>query len=131
MKALIVDDEIVPRMVITEYMQGLGLCASASHGKEAIELYKTWLQKGEPFDLVFLDIQMPEMDGQEVLRQIRQLEDTFKKIEAPRTAIVMVTALGDSENVIKAFGHQCDGYLVKPIKKENFLAKLSELNLIP
>ena len=131
MRALIVDDEAVPRMIITEYMHDYGICISTSHGAEALELYESQLKNGQPFDIVFVDIQMPEMDGQEVLQKIRQIEKLHKSPVARSTAILMITALGDSKNVLTAFRHQCDGYLVKPIKKEKFTGKLKELNLIP
>ena len=131
MRALVVDDEIVPRMIMTEYMHDYGICISASHGAEALELYESQFKNGQPFELVFLDIQMPEMDGQEVLQKIRQIEKLYKSPVARSTVILMITAIGDSKNVLKAFRHQCDGYFVKPIIREKFTGKLKELNLVP
>ncbi|CAI5964584.1 unnamed protein product [Closterium sp. NIES-64] len=82
--------------------------ATASSGQRALQL----LQPPHQFDLVFMDLQMPEMDGYETCRRGRQLEEQHK---SPRVPIVALTA-----DVLKGTKEKCsqagmDGYITKPI----------------
>ena len=73
---------------------------------------------------------MPEMDGQEVLKKIRNLEN-FKDIYGSDCVkIIMTTALDDSENIRTAFREQCESYLVKPINKAKLIKALEDFSLI-
>jgi two-component system chemotaxis response regulator CheY len=73
---------------------------------------------------------MPEIDGQQALREIRLMEKA-KGIAGPdHVKIIMTTALGDRANVIKAAQQQCDCFLVKPIQKAKLLEELRKLGLI-
>jgi two-component system chemotaxis response regulator CheY len=74
---------------------------------------------------------MPDTDGQEALRQIRALEDRHGIQGLERSKVVMTTALKDKDNVRSAFREQCDGYLVKPIRKDGLVSQLRELGLVP
>ncbi len=89
----------------------------ANNGREALEAYAR-----ERFDLLLMDIQMPEMDGIEAVRQIRVTEALSK---GPRTPVVAVTAramLGDRDQIMAA---GMDDYLEKPIRTEQLDAVLS------
>ncbi|HMK65399.1 MAG TPA: response regulator, partial [Thermodesulfobacteriota bacterium] len=69
----------------------------------------------KPYDLICLDIMMPEMDGQELLKKICSAESDMG---VPEVKIIMTTALDDSKNIMTAFRNQCEAYLVKPIRRE-------------
>lgn len=80
--------------------------------------------------MICLDIMMPEMDGQQALREIRLMEKA-KRIAGPdRVKIIMTTALADEANVIKVREQQCDYFLVKPIQKAKLIEQLRKLALI-
>ncbi|MBI1354908.1 MAG: response regulator [Acidobacteria bacterium] len=101
LRTLIVDDEPVARSVLSEELceaQGVDLVGEAENGAQAVER----IDELAP-DLVFLDIQMPVMDGFEVLRKIR----------GPLPAVVFVTAY--SEHALRAFEVGAVDYLLKPI----------------
>jgi two-component system chemotaxis response regulator CheY len=129
MKTLIVEDDFTSRLVLQKMLQGYGECHVAIHGKEAVQAFQAALQSAEPYDLVCLDIMMPEMDGQEALRHIRDLEKEKNLIGANASKIVMTTALNDMRNVCGAYANLCDAYLVKPIEKTKLQVELSSLGL--
>lgn len=133
MKSLIVEDDFTSRLLMQEYLKGYGPSHIAVNGKEAVEAAWVALVAGEPYDLICLDIMMPEMDGQEALRLIRKQEESAGVIgnKAPlRGKVVMTTTLDDTKNVMTAYYGLCDGYLVKPVAKAKLLDLLRELNLI-
>jgi len=129
MRILIVDDCIDSSRLLIEYLSPLGECDVATDGGGAVAAVRSALDKNQPYDLILLDIVMPNMDGHEALQEIRKLEESEKGQLAGRTKIVMVTALSDIRNVIKSFKGLCDAYLLKPFDKNLLLVKLEELGL--
>ncbi len=131
MRILIVEDEYISRVLLSETLSVYGTCQVAINGEEAVEMMKRSFETKERFDLVCLDIMMPEMDGQEVLCRIREMEKErhIQAIEA--TKVIMTTALDDSKNIMQAFakGH-CEAYLTKPLNREKLLQHLRDLRLI-
>ncbi len=127
MKTLIVEDDFLSRKLMLAYLTPLGECDVAANGLEALEAFVLACDMGKYYDLVTLDIMMPEMSGQEVLKRIRSIEEE-RGLDAAR--VVMTTALQDSVNVMTAFKSQCDGYLIKPIESEKLRELLRTLNLI-
>ncbi len=81
--------------------------------------------------MVCLDIMVPEMDGQEVLRIMRAEErKAGRKLLKDKSHIVMITALNDIENVMSSFTEQAEGYIIKPFNKEKISKTLIQLGLI-
>lgn len=117
---LIVDDNLAARSLLKSVLSGLGLrikSYDASSGTEAIELSKMMV-----YDIIFLDIEMPGMNGLETLEKIlQQRQDQF---------VVIVSANATIENVKKAIALGGQGFIVKPYKStkvnaaiEKYLAK--------
>ena len=127
MKTLIVEDDFMSRKLMLAYLSPLGECDVAANGSEAIEAFMMAKDAGKNYDLITLDIMMPEMSGQEVLKRIRRIEEEQGLVAAK---IVMTTALKDVDNVMTAFKSQCEGYLVKPIESEKLRGLLRALNLL-
>ena len=118
------------RLVLQEILKHHGLTHIAVDGAEAVEAVRLALDENEPYDLICLDIMMPNMDGQEALEKIRTLE-TEKGLSLDRAAkIVMTTALNDVQNVIQSFNNLCDGYLTKPIHKSELLSLLEGFGFV-
>lgn len=115
MKILIAEDDFASRYLLQTLVSKYSSCDVAVNGIEAVELYKMAMDDGNPYDLICLDIQMPEMDGQEALQKIRDIESSYGIDGLDRVKVAMVTAYGDMDNVTSAFDNQCDAYLVKPI----------------
>ena len=73
---------------------------------------------------------MPEMDGQQALKEIRALEESKGTWANKKMKIMMTSALADMKNVSEAHQNLCDAYLLKPIYKSKLLDKLHSLKLI-
>jgi PAS domain S-box-containing protein len=86
----------------------------ASNGKEAVEMFKA----NPGIRLVLMDMKMPEVDGFEATRQIKQI-----KKDVPVIAVTAYAMSGDEERILAA---GCDGYLSKPISKKSLRAKMAE-----
>ena len=127
MKILIAEDDATSRFMLQKMLERYGKCDIAVDGLQAVESVSLAMEAGQPYDLVCLDIWMPEKDGHEVLLEIRDMERQ-KGAEAAR--IVMTTALKDTKNMSSAYGETCDGYLVKPIELAKLLNLLKEFQLV-
>jgi len=130
MKALIVEDNFVNRMLMNEFLKNYGQVDIAVNGNEALEAVHAALEAGTPYDLICLDIMMPEMDGQTALGHIRDLEEARGVISTNGAKVIMTTSMSDVKNSMSAFHNLCDAYLVKPIERTKLLATLRGLELI-
>lgn len=130
MKTLIVEDEITSRVMLRSILQRYGAPRVALNGLEGVEAVSGALKAGEPFDLICLDIMMPEMNGQEVLKRIREMETEFGIPVDKRAKVIMTTAHADKENVMAAIAGQCDYFLVKPVDGRILIDELKRLGLI-
>lgn len=131
LRTLIVEDDAASRVALQGFLEPYGEVTLARNGREAIHLFEDALKNDTPFDLVCLDILMPELDGHCVLAQVRSLEK-FAGIDGLKSArVIMVTILGDSQNMMRAYQDQCDAYLVKPVHRDDLVRHLRYFNLIP
>lgn len=105
MKALIIDDEPLARMIVKEYLQTYPQIEIAQECNDGFEGLKA-IQQHQP-DLIFLDIQMPKINGFEMLELVEQ-----------PPAVIFTTAF--DEYAIKAFESHAVDYLLKPFSKERF-----------
>ena len=129
MKSLVVEDNLMSRILLQKILAPYGETHVAVDGKEAIIAFRISIEEKQPYDLICLDIMMPEMDGHAVLKEIRKIEDADDSPGRDNVKIVMTTAMDDSKNVMRAFKAQCDGYLVKPFEKQKFFEELRKLGL--
>ncbi|MBB5537882.1 adenylate/guanylate cyclase domain-containing protein [Rhizobium giardinii] len=113
---LVVDDNEDNRFTLTERLkrEGYGNVACASNGREALELLAT-----RPFDLVLLDITMPEMDGYQVLHEVKA-DTTLRNIP-----IVMISAVDEIDSVARCIGLGAEDYLAKPFNAVLLRARLA------
>ncbi len=129
MKILIVEDDFISRKLLNVLLKPYGDCDIAVNGKEAVEAFQTAVEEGQKYDLICLDILMPEMDGQEVLKKIRKIELKNEIFGSEYARIIMTTALSDSKSIMEAFSEQCEAYIVKPITKDKLIKQLHILGL--
>jgi two-component system, chemotaxis family, chemotaxis protein CheY len=102
----------------------------AVNGKEAVEAVRITLDEGEPYDLVCLDIMMPEMDGHQALKEIRAMEESRSVPASDGAKVFMTSALDRVKDVSRAFHRFCGAYLVKPIEKAKLLEQLQAFQLV-
>ena len=130
MNILIVEDSFVSRTVLQHMLEHYGDIHVAVNGREAVEAVKVALDAERPYDLLCLDIMMPEMDGQQALEEIRKVEESHGTVGLDCCKILMTTALSDAKNIMKAFRNQADGYLTKPYEAEKVKEELVKLELM-
>ena len=130
MKVLIAEDDFASRKFMLRFFEKYGECDVTVDGKEAVEAYKMAIECGEPYDLICLDIMMPEMDGHQALRAIRKIEEESGVAEDKRVKIVMTTALSETRHVTKAFENGCTAYAGKPINQDKLEAMLKKFKLM-
>ncbi len=126
-KTLIVDDDFISRSKMEAIMEGHGECIVAENGKQAIELFQTNLKGTKPFDIITLDITMPDMDGTEVLLNIREMEDNHNIPEKDRVKIIMVTSHSDKGYHITCVQAGCDDYIVKPFDSKSVSSRIEKI----
>jgi two-component system chemotaxis response regulator CheY len=131
MKALIVDDDFYSRNMIHEILRQVAKCDIAVNGEEAIEAFRRGLLDGEPYDLVCLDLLMPELDGQQALREIRTLEQENGVGPHRESKVIVTTMLADEKETHDAFFlGGATSYLVKPIDEVKLMDEIKSLGLI-
>jgi two-component system chemotaxis response regulator CheY len=81
-RVLIVEDDFVSRRILKEILSPYGACDVAINGEEAVKAFNLgWIEK-KPYDLIFMDIMMPEVDGHEAMKRIRDME-TAMGVDGP------------------------------------------------
>ncbi len=130
MKTLIVEDDFTSRLVLQTFLSRYGECHIATNGREAVEAFRAALESEQRYDLVCMDIMMPEMDGREAVKQVRALEQASGVPPSSGSKIIMTTAVTDIKDVAKCFGALCDAYLVKPINLAELLKQVKSYHLV-
>jgi two-component system chemotaxis response regulator CheY len=128
-KILIVEDELTSRELLKVILEPYGTVETVADGIEAMKAFNLALEN-HPYDLICLDIMLPKMDGQQVLKGIRKIEGDKGILGPEAVKIIMISALGDFENVTEAFSAQCTSYITKPIDADKIVAELGNLRLI-
>jgi two-component system, chemotaxis family, chemotaxis protein CheY len=131
MKSLIVEDDFTSRKLMQGILSKYGACDIATNGVEAVEAFQTAWNEGEPYDLICMDIMMPQMDGHQALTKIRGIEKGKHVATEKEVKVIMTTALGDPRNVFQAlYKEGAVTYLVKPIIKRQLLDEIKKCGLI-
>ena len=129
MRALIVEDEFLSRKVLRSFLTTLFDVDIVVNGQEAINAFLLAHSEHSPYDLILMDIMMPEIDGIEALERIRDMERE-KGLDKP-VAVIMTTALDDPKTVIRSFHDgEASAYIVKPVNKDTLFEKLEQLQLM-
>ncbi len=131
MRTLVVEDDFVSRLVLSRMLSVYGVCDITVNGVEALGAFSIAIAEGNPYDLICLDIMMPEMDGKEALRIIRQREAEAKIPAKNEAKVVMITALDTPKDIIDTYYHGgCTAYIVKPIEKNKILKVLKDIGVL-
>ena len=124
-KVLVVDDNFTNRLLLIEFLAGKFTCDVAVNGLEAAEAFHLSLETQKPYSLILLDIMMPDVDGIECLKGIREEEKRRGIVLGEGVPILMVTA--HESMFMKAFREGCDDYITKPVDPELLFQKIDKL----
>lgn len=124
LKVLVADDHFLIRQFVRNTLQEskISHVTTAADGGEAIDLIQKARTEGAPYDVVFLDWNMPNISGLEVLSSFRA------KPEYADTAFVMLTAESEQQNIMKAIKAGATSYIIKPVSPTDLSKKLFEIN---
>lgn len=103
MRILIADDDDGCRHLLRDILAPYGECILAENGSQALDLFRGAYNEETPFELVCLDIMMPDLDGQETLSQMRGIEKKLKVSTNDQSVIFMITALNSMQTVVSSF----------------------------
>lgn len=121
-KVLLVEDNELNREIATAIMQEIGLSVDiAEDGTDAVNIMSS--AEGRKYDLIFMDIQMPKMDGYTATREIRTLTD----LKCANIPIIAMTANAFEEDRKKAIKAGMNGHIAKPINADVILENLDQI----
>ena len=113
-KILVVDDELSIRMGIREFAEYQGYkVEEAANGKEAVERCRQ-----KDFDIIIMDIMMPELDGFSAVKEIRKTLDT---------PVIMLSARGEEYDKVLGFEVGIDDYVVKPFSSKEIMMRVNAI----
>ncbi len=115
MRVLLIEDDASISQSIEMILHSEGMVLdTADLGEEGYDISKHY-----EYDLIILDLKLPDMDGFEVLRKIRTA-----KVQAP---VLILSGLTDTEKKIKGFGYGADDYLTKPFDRQELIARIKAI----
>ena len=121
-RILCVDDDISMLNTIEDILINAGYAVTlAKSGKQAVEFIK----KGIEFQLILLDVDMPEMDGYETFKAVREIDRTKE------TPIIFLTGMDTPDFEIKGWEYGASDYITKPFIKSVFLARIKNRITVP
>lgn len=124
MKILIIDDEITALTKMKVLLSSYGDCTLSTNMNQALQLCQKAIHSGIPFELITIDIQLGNDNGHDLLENINQMELRERATPAKK---IMVTASGTKDNLMKAYSKGCDGFIVKPVKRDDLEQKMLSL----
>ena len=120
---LLVDDSLAIRQIVKGVLVNAGYVnvQSAADGKEALAKLKGLIGTDQMYKVIFLDWNMPEMDGLEFLKICRN------DLGLKEVAIIMLTAIADQKGVVTALSNGATAYITKPATSETILKRLEQV----
>jgi two-component system, chemotaxis family, chemotaxis protein CheY len=130
LRVLLVEDDFACRLLLQSFLSRYGECHIAVNGREAVDAFRSALDANQAYDLICMDIMMPEMDGREAVRQVRALEDSRGIRSTRGVKIIMTTTVDEVKEVFLCFRELCDAYLIKPIDLGQLLSQMKFYKLV-
>jgi len=113
---LVVDDEEKIRLIIKKYAEFEGhTVTEAENGMEAVEICR---RQPKQFDIIIMDVMMPELDGFSAVKEIRKISDT---------PVLMLSARGEEYDKIHGFELGIDDYVVKPFSPKELMMRITAI----
>jgi two-component system, chemotaxis family, chemotaxis protein CheY len=116
-KILVVEDELTSRRILYSFLSPFGEVDIAVNGNEALTAVEKTIKNNRPYELIFLDIMLPELNGITTLKKIREIESQHKLSKKIKSKIIMTSAMSGKDTVLEAARSDCSAFLIKPIDK--------------
>ncbi len=123
-KILVAEDDFISRKMILGMLKDEADCDVAADGLEVLKAYNDSIRGNSCYDLILLDIEMPEMNGLDVLDEIRTAEKENGVMLGRGIPIIIITSY--KKPTLEAFDKGCDDYMVKPIDAKILIDKINE-----
>jgi two-component system chemotaxis response regulator CheY len=118
------------RTILHTFFSEFAACDAAENGYDALVLFKKAIMDGNPYDLVCTDLVMPVLDGYDLIKKIRETEESFPIKDYIRTKIFVVSVSDSSVDMSHALLEcDCDDYIVKPFHREQLKCILEKYSL--
>jgi|SRR5579871_108922 len=127
MRALLVDDSPVILQSLKAFLRSCAECDIADDGQKGLDAFRRALQDQRPYELVCLDLQMPEIDGGQLLGLIRKYEHEASLSTTAK--ILVITSTADADVVRRLVADGANGYLLKPVSEHKLREQLLALGL--
>jgi two-component system chemotaxis response regulator CheY len=132
MRFLVVEDDFGSRRMMQKLLASYGDVDVVVDGEEAYQAFRLAWEESKPYDVIFMDIMMPKMDGHEAVKRIRELEVDLGVKPSDEARIIMTSVLEDPRNVVEAYySGGATSYLVKPIDRDKLREELERLGYRP
>jgi putative nucleotidyltransferase with HDIG domain len=129
MRILIVDDEMVSRTKLELIMEYFGDCKTVNQGDDALAAFHEAHRDEDPFNLIMLDINLPDMDGIKVLSTIRNTEKELNIDQSRKAKILMTSSYRNKDRIVASVQSGCDDYIGKPFDLNLIRTKLGKLGI--
>lgn len=128
---LLVDDDERFAMLVAKKLEKYAKCVISTAGDDAILQFEHHMREGSPFQAIFMDIEMPKMNGHEVVSEMRRIEKQNKIDPLEAFKLIMLTAHKDVKNVSTSFFKDgADAYVHKASLKEKLVEELKRVKVI-
>lgn len=128
MKILVVDDQMTTRMLLRCMLENYGEVVEANCGRDGVGVFREALSGAAPFQLVCVDLGLPDIDGNAVLEQLRAAEIEHQ-VAAPATIVVVTGTVSDAARD-GALERSADAFLTKPVSYEDVFALLARVGVV-
>ena len=131
LKCLIVDDDELGRELVAHYLKDIAVCDRATDGNQAVHMFRESMTGNAPYNLIILDIVMPEKNGHDAAMEIRQLEKNQGDAIEEGVPIIVLSSLHTPADIIQSYmSARSAAHLIKPVTLEKLLKTLRKLELI-
>ena len=128
---LVVDDDEMGRLMLQDFLSEFAACDCAVNGREALDLFEKALAGGIPYDMLCVDLIMPEMNGLALIRKIRAIEKIHPFFSDIHTRIFVISASDSTwEKADLVLDNLCDDFITKPFNRDSLKADLYKYNLV-
>ncbi len=131
LRILVLEDDASTCRLMQIFLDQIGECRIVSGGRTALDAFQSALDQEKPFDLLLLDIMVPEINGIDVLKKVRTIERSRGIHDRDRAKVIITSSLSDARNMEQAQSAESNGYLVKPVNRAKLFSTIRTMGLLP